>query len=857
MGRRTKCLVLLVWVWAFAAQSVLAPWVWAETAPAPEYRRGASWPETMLAIRQGVAEIPEDAPGRRDACREVWMRMARDFPLETDWLMQDGGSLAACLEWFHTQDPIALAGKWTQAVAGPQSADTLPVPAPSDARGALEAYAEACRARRNARLSNLRARWDSLVFVKHYTLGGSHYAYTEGQSDAQAERTFIPGAALCVLDLKADFNVSRTLIRDKHGVIRDPDVSYDGTRILFSWKKHDRQDDYHLYEWTLATGEVRQLTSGLGFADYEGIYLPNGDILFNSTRCVQTVDCWWTEVSNLYACAPDGDLLRRVTFDQVHTNYPTMTQDGRVLYTRWDYNDRGQIFPQPLFQMNPDGTGQTECYGNNAWFPTTILHARSIPGTEKIVAVLSGHHCWQRGQLAVLDPRLVRQENAGVQLIAPVRDTPADRVDAYGQGGPQFQYPYPLGENEFVVTCCPYESGVRDRSFPFGVYWVDRAGQRELLAFDASVSCSQALPLAARPKPHERPRMVDYAQTDGVYFVQDIYEGPGLLGVARGTVDRLRVVALDFRAAGIGDNRNGGEAGGALVSTPIAIGNGAWDVKRILGEAKVYPDGSACFRVPARTPVYFQAIDRNGHAVQSMRTWSTLQPGEQFACVGCHENKQEAPLLRQKTTQALEAGAQELEPFYGPPRGFSFTQEIQPILDAHCVKCHDVAYTGADFRRNDHVPDGSEKAFSLRAEPVQDTFAKRCWSASYLALLQAYPGQDGEKERDYRASPGPLVSFLGAQTGPEMLPPYAAGAAKSGLWRMLKDGHGGVSLSRQELDTIACWIDLNVPFCGDYQEARAWTPEEEDKYTHFLQKRAQMQEIDHATISRLAANAKP
>ena len=183
--------------------------------------------------------------------------------------------------------------------------------------------------------------------------------------------------------------------------------------------------------------------------------LPNGHIVFNSTRCVQTVDCWWTEVSNLYTCDGEGRYLRRLGFDQVHSNYPTVTPDGRVLYTRWEYNDRGQIFPQGLFQMNPDGTGQTAYYGNNTWFPTTILHARAIPGTQKVVAVFSGHHTIQKGWLGILDPSRGRQENQGAQLIAPVRETAAVRVDAYGQSGDQFQYPYPLSETEFIVAFRP------------------------------------------------------------------------------------------------------------------------------------------------------------------------------------------------------------------------------------------------------------------------------------------------------------------------------------------------------------------------------------------------------------------
>ncbi|NQT87477.1 hypothetical protein HQ560_11975, partial [bacterium] len=204
-----------------------------------------------------------------------------------------------------------------------------------------DVYLAACDLRRQARLTPHLDTLAKIVFTKHFDMGGSHYAYTEGQSDAQAERNFRPGTSLCLLEMDGVYGKVKTLIDDRKGVIRDPDVSYDGKRILFAWKKDDRKDDYHLYEMDAASGSIRQLTHGLGYADYEAAYLPKGDIVFNSTRCVQIVDCWWTEVSNLYTCGPDGEHMRRLSFDQVHTNYPQVLEDGRVIYTRWDYNDRG------------------------------------------------------------------------------------------------------------------------------------------------------------------------------------------------------------------------------------------------------------------------------------------------------------------------------------------------------------------------------------------------------------------------------------------------------------------------------------------------------------------------------------
>jgi hypothetical protein len=735
---------------------------------------------------------------------------------------------------------------------------------PGSDKGWADLYAAACEHRRKVRLQHLIQKFPKIIFTKHYNLGGSHYAYTEGQSDAQAERHFQPGSALCLLELDASGATVRTLIEDPKGVIRDPDVSYDGKRVLFAWKKSGRDDDYHLYELSTETGEVRQLTFGLGVADYEPVYLPSGDILFNSTRCVQIVDCWWTEVSNLYTCDKDGKYLRRLSFDQVHTNYPQVLDDGRIIYTRWDYNDRGQIYPQPLFQMNADGTGQTEFYGNNSWFPTTIMHARGIPGTQKVVGIMSGHHCIQKGKLGIVDPSRGTQEATGVQLIAPVRETKPERIDAYGQDGDQFQYPYPVTETEFVLAFCPEVGEAKRGRGPFGIYLMDVDGRRELLACDPKISCNQPVPLAPRPLPPRRPSGVDYRKDTGVYYVKDVYVGPGLKGIERGTVKTLRVVALEFRAAGIGENGSGGPAGAALSSTPPAVRNATWDVKRVLGTTPVHADGSAMFTVPARTPVYFQLLDSKNRVVQSMRSWSTLQPGETFSCIGCHEGKNETPPAGGGITMAVRQGPRTLDPFYGPPRGFSFPNQIQPILDKHCTRCHhdrsaapnETVKTKAkagplgkdlkpvlpaeDQRPSPAADPGAKKAFSLLDTRTLDRGSKRMWSDSYLALTRS-------------GNPNKIVNWLNVQSIPPMLPPYFAGSAKSELIAMLEKGHYEARLNQEEMDKIACWIDLLVPFCGDYTEANAWDENERKKYAHFLEKRERMAAVERQNIEAMLA----
>lgn len=832
----------------------------------------AEWVAALRGAGEAISRQP--ASDRAATAQQAWRELERRFPLACDWMLQDAPQTplwahvpAGGRDWWRPQrellgDTLAdlLTGvgaeRWIRMIeralaelgeTGHPLAQELADLGPDAHHTALaELYLRVCEQRRTQRLKPLLERnWEGIVFARHYNMGGSHYAYTEGLSDAQSERHFRPGSSLCLLRMNGTHGVVETLLDSPGGVIRDVDVSWDGGTILFSWKKSDRADDYSLYTMDAATRAITTITNDLGHADYEGAFLPNGDIVFNSTRCVQIVDCWWTEVSNLYTCGPLGQYLRRLSFDQVHTNYPTVTDDGRVVYTRWDYNDRGQLFPQGLFQMFPDGTAQMEFYGNTSWFPTTILHARKIPGSQEVLAVFTGHHSLQAGKLGVLDPTRGRQENRGARLVAPIRETPAERIDVYGQEGDLFMYPWPIDERHFLVSYAPRGwEGHGDQQYAtvFGLYFMDLDGRRELLDRDTErhISTGRMAPLAARRRPHVRPSRVDYTKNTGIYYLQDIYSGPGLEGVPRGTIHNLRVIALEYRAAGIGNNYNRGPAGDALVSTPISI-NGSWDVKTVLGRARVYKDGSAMFEVPARTPVYFQALDAKGHAVQSMRSWSTLQPGESFSCVGCHaEDKHIAP-VPQGPTQAMQVGAQPLEPLHGPPGGFSFRRTIQPILDRSCVSCHGAP--GA-------VQNERNRTFSLMGTPRLDEEAKRYWSDAYLALVGA--GQVGADADDTRRGPAEgTVRWISPQSDPTLHPPYHTGAASSHLIAMLERGHYAVLLSPRDLQMIALWIDLGVPFAGDYTEANAWSESDIRRYEHFVEKRVRMEAVERDNIQAL------
>ncbi len=557
---------------------------------------------------------------------------------------------------------------------------------------------------------------NSFIVVKHKQLGGSHYAYTAAlaetntSADVLKEYTFRTGSELVGLSLidNGDGTVStfeKVLVSCGNGVVRDPSVSFDGTTVLFSMKK-DTNDDYHIYELELTSGKFnyKQLTFGNGRSDIEPQYLANGNIIFSSNRDVQTVDCWITPVSNLYIMDGDGNNIRRVGYDQVHTTFPTVASDGRVLYTRWDYNDRTQMYVQGLFQMFQDGTYQTEVFGNDANFPTTLLHTRDIPGSSgKYVSVASGHHVNQLGKLVLINTNNDRNDKSAVSFLYPDSGaTYGDNIDGYGQSGRVFKYPYALDDRILLVSSSDEYS---NSSTPYNIYLCDMNGSWKdsvvLVKGTENRPASQIVPVKLSSV-FNRVSTVDYSKNTGTYYVADVYAGESMKGITRGTVKYLRVVKLEFRSSAIGATWSRGSGEGDPFS-PISTGNGAWDVKCVLGIVPVEEDGSALFRVPSDTPVYFQLLDENGCMIQTMRSWSTLMPGESFSCVGCHENKNTAPASGGGITMAMKKGVQNLQkdlwmadlegyenqdPYNGKTPGFSYVDLIQPIFDSSCIVCH-------------------------------------------------------------------------------------------------------------------------------------------------------------------------
>lgn len=687
-------------------------------------------------------------------------------------------------------------------------------------------------ARRAERLKPVVAMSKTWVYCRHYVQGGRcTFLHLSELSDAFEQRSYrAPGSSVCLAEYQPDgLWKETTLLSSTTGCYRDVDVSPDGKRLLFSFKASDRQDDFHLYTMDLATRQVKQLTFGLGAADIEGCYLPDGRILFNSTRCGQIVDCWWNEVFNLYRCEADGSKITRITYDQVNNYFPTLTDDGRVFYMRWEYNDRGQIYTQPVFSMNPDGTYQRAVYGGNSYFPNSILQARMVPGSPLFFALGTGHHSWEPGQLMRFDPREGREETAGCWEVAPLRRAHFVKRDGnFGQQGEIYCYPYPVNEDSVVIARLRRTKGVSsDRDF--GLVWTDVHGAREVLvAQDGKISCGRPIPVRVRNLPARSSVRPDETLKTGTITIADVYQGESMKGVPRGTVKSMRVVSFAYRPAGVGRSVVYGPGGFAMNATPPGHGNSTWMVKKVLGEVPVAEDGSVAVNLPARTPFYLQLLDAKGRMVQTMRSWTLLQPGEVASCVGCHESLNDAPDYRMEHRPVAQTTL--------PPAkdGFSFSREVQPILDRRCVRCHNPM--------NDKIPD-------LTATCVRDPQAKRWWTQSYLSLTHARFGDKAMAKKFGGAAvwwenlwvgdpAHPMLNWIDNGATTSLVPPDWRGSRKSKLFSEKLDKGHAPSLTDAELRTLACWVDLGVPFCGAYDERVDWTPEDYAFWNRGLLRRA-------------------
>ncbi len=471
---------------------------------------------------------------------------------------------------------------------------------------------------------------------------------------------------------------------------------------------------------------------------------------------------------------PDGANIYQIGKSTLFEGHSSLMSDGRILYDRWEYVDRNFGDAQGLWVCNQDGTGHAIYYGNNTASPGGVIDARAIEEGNKVIAILGSCHDRPWGALGIID------RSIGVDGTEPVMRTwPADfkgkisikgrNYDSTKRLKVKYEDPWPLDDEHFL---CSRKVGKGEE---MAIYYLDLHGNEVMVHRDAP-GCYDPMLLAPRKAPPIQVIRRDFSDPKGKgsFYLQNVYIGTHMKNVEKGSIKYLRIVeSPEKRSWSRGSwNGQGQHAPG--------MNWHSFENKRILGTVPVEKDGSAFFEVPANTYLFFQALDEYKVMVQSMRSGIYVQPGETYGCVGCHESRVgDAPQTGARP-EALKRPVSKLNGWYGPPRRFSFQQEVQPIFDKHCVSCHDYGKKGA-------------KALNLAG----DRGIVFCTSYVDLWVTGA-------------------ISCVGG--GPaEIQEAYSWGSRRSKLLVKVFKGHGGVQLSKEELERLITWVDLNAPYYPFYE----------------------------------------
>jgi len=639
-----------------------------------------------------------------------------------------------------------------------------------------EALEQIARLQRSVLLFDI----DRLLVIKRHEITASHvYTYHyEGQKN---------GGGLHVFSAHDPEAELIQLVDSTEGQILDCDLSYDGTKALFSWRRQTGEG-YHLWTVNIDGTELTQLTDG-EWHDYNGCWLPDGGIGFLSTRAPQFAYCWNAPVGVLHRMDADGSNIQRLSANYLNDFTPSVLEDGRIIYSRWEYVDRPAIPIQSLWAINPDGTGLAGFFGNRVLSPGTFMEARQIPGTTKIICTMTGHNGPTRGAIGVVDRTKGVNSQAAIENITP--DVPVPQVDQGNgntSGSKLYSGPMPLDARRFLVSA---RGPILVRNI---------AGTCQSVVLERPTDGLQyfcATPIRSRPRPPAIPSRlppqpsVDYATV----YLQDVYNGLAP-EVERGEVKTIRVVRELQKTVRIDPSLR---AFG--FQFPVISCGATYAGKDVMGDVDVNPDGSAYFQVPAGVPLYFMALDAQGRAVQRMRSFTHFMPGETQGCIGCHEHRLESPRM-QLPDLALQP--KPLRPPEWGSGGFDYSRIVQPVLDEHCTKCHN--------------PQDAPKGIDLTGDET-DYF-----NVSYDVLARENQGRTGS----------PYVNWIPTYNGQEwnilVVEPKAWGSPQSKLAEVALSGHldengeAKVELSDVEQRRILAWIDLNVPYYGSSETAHPEAP---------------------------------
>ncbi len=663
---------------------------------------------------------------------------------------------------------------------------------------------------------------DSMLVIQRNELNTSHvYTYhAEG---------YRPGGALWHCQLTPEGTKLRKLVDSPDGQILDCVLSYDGREALFSWKRGGREygaqfdrtlapDEnpdhmYKIYRMNVDGTGLTCLTDG-GSNNFNPCWLPDGDIAFLSDRKSAFAYCFTTTSPVLYRMDRNGGHVKRLSANYLNDFTPSVDAGGRILYSRWEYVDRPAIPIQSLWSINPDGTGLSGVFGNRVLTPATFMEAKSIPGTNKLLCVLTSHNGPCRGAIGIIDRHYGPNSQEGIRNLTPeVTMDPVDKGNGNRVRGP-YENPLPWDEEFFLVS----KRGA--------IVLRDYDGTKEAVVLRPrdGLGFYSPTPIREQTRPPVIPSLLAASDTEPPWAeisMQDVYVGlePH---VARGEIDRICVVQeieksrfapQDFASPTNSKSPFARKIPAFGYQFPVVSCGATYAPKKVWGFARVEADGSAHFQVPSGVPIYFMALDREGRALQRMRTFTHLMPGEKQGCIGCHADRNTVILASQPSvTRPLPVAMKRpAEPLQTPKwglGGFSYARVVQPVFDRHCTECHNARDTQGDV---DLAGDKTD-FFNVSYDVLARTGVIGQWHFEQLGV-GAYP-----------IGASPYTSWISTYNNTESnileVTPKHWGSPASLVADLVLSGHPDedgkprVKLDADEKQRVFTWIDLNVPYYG-------------------------------------------